>query len=102
MDSKLIGMRLTYFLLAIILVIYGLIMAKDFLYPLAFGVLLAYMLYPIVNFLEKKGMPRIFPSFCRSFWPWLCLYFWPYLFLNASTCLWMNLPYFQGKNHRSY
>jgi len=59
MNSKLIGVRLTYFLLSIILLIFGLIVAKDFLYPLAFGILLSYLLYPLVNFLEKKGMPRI-------------------------------------------
>jgi predicted PurR-regulated permease PerM len=59
MNSKYIGMRLTYFLLAIMLVIYALILAKDFLYPLAFGILLSYLLYPIVNFFEKKGIPRI-------------------------------------------
>ena len=53
------GFRLTYMLLSIILLIYGLILAKDFLYPLAFGILLSYLLYPIVNFLEKKGTPRI-------------------------------------------
>ncbi len=53
------GFRLTYVLLSIILLIYGLILAKDFLYPLAFGILLSYLLYPIVNFLEKKGSPRI-------------------------------------------
>jgi predicted PurR-regulated permease PerM len=53
------GFRLTYVLLSLILLIYGLILAKDFLYPLAFGILLSYLLYPIVNFLEKKGTPRI-------------------------------------------
>ena len=40
--------------------LYVLVLAKDFLYPLAFAVLLSYLIYPIVNFLEKKGMPRIF------------------------------------------
>lgn len=59
MKKQFIGMRLTYFLLSIMLLIYGLILARDFLYPLAFGILLAYLLYPIVNFLEKKGLPRI-------------------------------------------
>jgi predicted PurR-regulated permease PerM len=34
-------------------------MAKQFLYPLTFGILLSYLLYPIVNLLEKKGFPRI-------------------------------------------
>lgn len=53
------GFRLTFILLSVMLSVYGMILAKDFLYPLAFGVLLAYMLYPIVNFLEKKRVPRI-------------------------------------------
>lgn len=53
------GMRLTYFMLTIILLVYGLIVARDFLYPLAFGILFSYLLYPFVNLLEKKGLPRI-------------------------------------------
>jgi predicted PurR-regulated permease PerM len=53
------GFRLTFVLLSIGLTIFGLILAKDFLYPLCFGILLSYLLYPIVNFLEKKGVPRI-------------------------------------------
>lgn len=53
------GFRLTFVMLSIGLTIYGLILARDFLYPLAFGILLSYLLYPIVNFLEKKGVPRI-------------------------------------------
>lgn len=60
MNGKLTGMRLSYFLLSIILLIYALIMAKDFLYPLTFGMFLSYLLFPIVNYLEKKGVPRIF------------------------------------------
>jgi len=60
MNGKFLGMRMTYFLLAIILLVYALIMAREFLYPLTFGILISYLLYPIVNFLEKKGMPRIF------------------------------------------
>ena len=52
-------MRFTYFLLAIILFIYGIIAAREFLYPIAFGVLLAYLLFPVANFLEMKGVPRI-------------------------------------------
>ena len=53
------GFRLTFVLLSIGLTIYGLILARDFLYPLCFGILLSYLLYPIVNLLEKKGVPRI-------------------------------------------
>ncbi|MBN1158249.1 MAG: AI-2E family transporter [Bacteroidales bacterium] len=59
MKTRYSGMRLSYFLLSIILLIYGLIIARNFLYPLAFGILFSYMLYPGVNYLEKKGFPRI-------------------------------------------
>ncbi|HJZ40226.1 MAG TPA: AI-2E family transporter [Bacteroidales bacterium] len=59
MNNRYIGMRLTYFLLSIMLLLYGLIIAKDFLYPLAFGILISYLLLPIVNYFEKKGLPRI-------------------------------------------
>jgi predicted PurR-regulated permease PerM len=59
MNGRLLGMRMTYLLMSVFLLIYGLILARDFLYPLAFGILLSYLLYPIVNFFEKKGLPRI-------------------------------------------
>ncbi|KPL13956.1 MAG: hypothetical protein AMS26_12505 [Bacteroides sp. SM23_62] len=51
--------KFSFFLLSIILVFYVLIAAKMFLYPLALGVLFAYLLYPLANFLEKKKFPRI-------------------------------------------
>lgn len=46
-------------LLYIFLLVAGIIFARNFLYPLAFGVLFSYLLYPLANFLEKKGIPRI-------------------------------------------
>ncbi len=54
--------RMTYSLLAIILLIYGLIVIRNFLYPIAFGFLIAYLIYPSANWLEKKDFPRIFAS----------------------------------------
>ncbi len=59
----LLAQRVTYTLLAIILFVYGLIAIRNFLYPIAFGFLLAYLLFPIANFLEKKGLPRILANF---------------------------------------
>lgn len=59
----LLAQRVTYTLLAIILFLYGLIAIRNFLYPIAFGFLLAYLLYPIANWLEKKGLPRILANF---------------------------------------
>lgn len=63
----LLAQRLTYTLLAIILFLYGLIAIRNFLYPIAFGFLLAYLLFPIANWLEKKGFPRILANFITIF-----------------------------------
>ncbi len=54
-----LSMKITFMLLAIILFFYGIIAAKDFLYPIVLGVLLGYLGYPITCYLEKKGFPRI-------------------------------------------
>jgi predicted PurR-regulated permease PerM len=51
--------RISYRLLVIILFIYGLIAIRNFLYPIAFGFLFAYLLFPFVKWLEKKRLPRI-------------------------------------------
>lgn len=60
MNSRyVLAKKLTVYLLLIILLIYGLIVAQQFLAPLALAVLLAYLLYPVANFLEKGGLARI-------------------------------------------
>ncbi|MFW5886692.1 MAG: AI-2E family transporter, partial [Bacteroidota bacterium] len=51
--------RYVFILLAVILTIYAIIQARDFLYPIAFGVLLSYLFLPVANYLEKEGFPRI-------------------------------------------
>ncbi len=58
-----LAQRMSYSLLAIILFIYGLIIIRNFLYPIAFGFLLAYLIYPVAYWLEKKGLPRILANF---------------------------------------
>ncbi len=52
-------MRITFFLLAVILFFHAIIAAKDFLYPIVLGVLFGYLLYPASCFFEKHGAPRI-------------------------------------------
>lgn len=97
MDGKYPGMRLTYFLLAMILLVYGLIMAKQFLYPLAFGILLSYMLYPIVNYLEKKSVPRIF-SILLPLLAFMVLFVFLAIFVLKRINLFMDeLPSFREK-----
>ena len=51
-------LRTALLLLIPILFLYGIITAKDFLFPLVLAILFAYLLYPIVNFLDNKGLPR--------------------------------------------
>jgi predicted PurR-regulated permease PerM len=90
-------MRLSYFLLSVILSIYGLIMAKNFLYPLAFGILLSYLLYPIVNFFEKKGFPRI-AAILLAITGGLAIFIFLALFILKRVSLFMDeLPYFKEK-----
>lgn len=36
-----------------------LIITRNFLYPIAIAALFAYLLFPVCNFLEKRGLPRI-------------------------------------------
>jgi len=54
--------KFTFVLLLVILFFFAIIQAKDFLYPIVLGVLFGYLVYPISNFLEKKGLPRIAAS----------------------------------------
>ncbi len=63
----LFAQKVTYILLAIILFLYGLIAVRNFLYPIAFGFLLAYLLFPIANWLEKKRLQRILANFVTIF-----------------------------------
>jgi predicted PurR-regulated permease PerM len=55
--------RISYTLLAFILFVYGLIAVRNFLYPIAFGFLLSYLFFPVVNWLEKRRVPRILANF---------------------------------------
>ncbi|MFO8002061.1 MAG: AI-2E family transporter [Marinilabilia sp.] len=55
--------RLSYMLLGLVLFVYALIAVRDFLYPIAFGFLLSYLLFPVVNWLEKRRVPRILANF---------------------------------------
>lgn len=61
MKTKLPGIAMaTYYLLFGILLVYVIIVAKNFLYPIALATLFAYLLFPIANFLENKlRFPRI-------------------------------------------
>ena len=55
--------RFTYWLLFLILLVYILVEAREFLYPLVIALLFSYLLYPIVKRLENWGIPRILANF---------------------------------------
>ena len=55
----LLARQLTFVFLSITLFIYGLIAARNFLFPIAFSFLLGYLLFPVANWFEKKKVPRI-------------------------------------------
>ncbi|MDX5420960.1 MAG: AI-2E family transporter [Hymenobacteraceae bacterium] len=54
---------LTFTLLFGILLVYILVEAREFLYPIFMAVLFSYLLYPIEKRLEKWGLPRILANF---------------------------------------
>lgn len=51
--------KITVYLLLFIVSIFALIQAQKLLAPLFLAALLSYLLFPIANFLEKRGVPRI-------------------------------------------
>ncbi|MGC9341422.1 MAG: AI-2E family transporter [Bacteroidales bacterium] len=53
------SIRVSSFLLAVILFFYAIIAAKNFLFPIVLGLLFGYLLYPIAEFLEEQRIPRI-------------------------------------------
>lgn len=60
MDKRYVFLKkVTVLIIFFIVLFYGLIEAQKFLVPILLGVLFSYLLYPIVNFLEKHRFPRI-------------------------------------------
>jgi len=61
MKANTLLLRIALLLLIPILFLYGIIAAKEFLFPLFLALLFAYLLFPIVNYLDSKGLPRAIP-----------------------------------------
>lgn len=59
--------KATIILLFFILLIYGLIQAKTLLYPIALAMLFTFLLLPVANYLERKGLTRILTNFIVIF-----------------------------------
>ncbi len=54
-------------LLFFILLIYALIQAKTLLYPIALAMLFTFLLLPVANYLERRGLTRILTNFIVIF-----------------------------------
>lgn len=52
-------LKVPAFLISLFLLIFGIVIAKNILYPIAFGILLGYLMFPLTNFFERKGLTRI-------------------------------------------
>lgn len=63
MDKYPLSLRIVIRLILAFLIIAALILTKTLLAPLFFSVLLAYLLYPAANTMEKKGIPRVVTNF---------------------------------------
>ncbi|MBC5991522.1 AI-2E family transporter [Pontibacter cellulosilyticus] len=55
--------EITIWLLFGILLVYVLVAAREFLYPIFIAILFAYLLYPVESRLEKWGLPRLLANF---------------------------------------
>lgn len=68
MDKRyLLVQKITVYILFFIVAIYGLIEAQKFLAPLVLAALFSYLLFPIANFLEQHGIPRILANLISIF-----------------------------------
>ena len=54
-----LALRLTILFASLTLFFFGMIQARDFLYPIAIAMLFSYLLLPVTSFLEKHRFPRI-------------------------------------------
>lgn len=59
--------RFAVVLLAIVLLVYGLVAARNLLYPIVMSALFAFLLFPFVQFFEIRGLPRLVSIFIVVF-----------------------------------
>lgn len=84
---------LTSYLLFSILVVFVLVVGRRFLYPLALGSLLAFLLFPLADFLERRlGIARILSNIISILFALAVLYGIFYLFYKQLLGLFSDLP----------
>jgi len=89
--------KLTYLLISIYIIIYFLIEWKQFLYPLAIGIFLTYLLYPITNFFERKGFGKTLSILFSLIIVISIITIIIVILVNRISYFIQDLPYFQNK-----
>lgn len=83
---------MVYIMLFWLLLFYVLTTFRNFLSPIALGILLAYLLYPIASFIEKKGAHRIFANLAAIFIGIFVLYTIVFFLYRELRSLMNDLP----------
>ncbi len=89
--------RYTFILASLFLTIYGIIIAKDLLYPMAFGMLLSYLFLPLANFLEKHRFPRILANLITILVAVALLFFTFFFIYKLFASLMEDFPALRSK-----
>jgi predicted PurR-regulated permease PerM len=79
----------------------GIIFAREFLYPLAFGALFCYLLYPFTNFMEKWGIPRILAILISLITAMLLVTVIVYIFYYQLTTLFADFEQLKSQANRN-
>jgi predicted PurR-regulated permease PerM len=84
--------QIAYTLLAAVLIIYGLIHIRNFLYPIAFGIVLGYLFFPLASWFEKKGIPRILSNMIIIFGSLIIIFGVIFIIQSIIKSLALDLP----------
>ncbi len=94
-------LRATLSLLFLILFLFAIIQARNFLYPIVFGVLFAYLLYPLANWLEKHRFPRILAGISAIFVALIIISITFFLFYNQLTHVFEHFEHLRSQANKN-
>ncbi len=88
---------MVYLMLFWLLLLYILTTYKNFLYPIALGILFAYLLYPIASYMEKKGVHRIPANLIAILTGMIILYSTLFFLYHQLQALFEDMPALQAQ-----
>ncbi len=89
--------RMVYLMLFWLLLLYILTTYKNFLYPIALGILFAYLLYPIAKYMENKGLHRILANLIAILVGMIILYSTLFFLYQQLQSLFNDMPALKAK-----